>query len=96
MPATEHQRILNSINRPFTSASELLEALRSCTESFEAKVTRPRFLGKKPRKSRRDEADIVTYLSGRGEGHFAKLAAAGYAVALIPLGGKTIWVPPQL
>ena len=95
MTAAEYQRILNSINRPFTSASELLEALRSCTESFEAKVTRPRFLGKKPRKSRRDEADIETYLSGRGEGHFAKLAAAGYAVALIPLGGKTIWVPPK-
>lgn len=96
MTAAEYQRILNSINKPFTSASELLEALRACTESFDGKVTRPRFLGKKPRMSGRDEADIVVYLSGRGEGHFVKLADAGYAVALIPLGGKTIWVPPQL
>lgn len=93
MPDGEYAQIIDSINRPIRSAQQFLESLRSCTGLFEEKLAKPRFFGRKPPQRRRDENEIFEYLQRGAEEHFTKLTEAGYALALIPLGGKTIWVP---
>lgn len=85
MLEAEYSRTLSFVNKPMSSAKELLDFLESCTEAFDEVNAGP--------PTDPDALQIREYLQGRAEEHFAKLAEAGYALALIPLGGKTIWVP---
>jgi hypothetical protein len=77
---------LKSINTPINSPDELLRSLTLATRWTSERwhkgfVTKPL-------------EDVRNYLvSQPAQEHFRALSAAGYAVALIPLGGRTIWMP---
>lgn len=85
------EQVANSVNKPIGSAKDLLEILGSWDDLFDQKRVTAKFF--KWKRTKRPNVQIHEYLVGRAGEHFAKLAEAGYALALIPLGGKTIWVP---
>lgn len=82
------QDILRAINTPITTPKGLIDALQLVTREFNQKT-----LGS--RKARKWAiVEVFRYLmSDSATEHFKQLEAAGFAVALMPMGGRTLWRP---
>lgn len=82
-----YKETIQAINRAISSPADLFEALSMATRW----TSHPRWLKGFVRKPLQNMQDYLT--SDTAKDHFQMLHEAGYAVALIPLGGRTIWRP---
>lgn len=83
-----YREILGAINRPITTPKAFIAAVEVVTREFNQKTFR------KKDYSQRMLPQVLVYLQSQAAVmHFEELVAAGYAPALIPLGGRTFWWP---